>query len=445
MLGSAEPAQRKVPEDARPVRLLTLTTLFPNSRQPRHGIFVANRLRKLCESGRVQAEVIAAVPAFPGAYRYATEVPARETIDGFDVRHPRYFQIPGVGMRVQPDALARAIRREVRRGDTRAFDVVDAHFFYPDGVAAARVADELDLPLVISARGSDINLIGDIPFARERMLRAAERAQALIAVSEALADRMRAIGMPSERIHVLRNGVDTQMFRPMPKAEARARLGLDDRSQWVLCVGNLVSEKGLDVLVRAIGVLPKSSLDDHWRRSAQVGVGGTCAGVRTGQGGVSGQHAAGGTSCSLFGRRRARIALASGRLAQRVAGGDRVRNSRRRGGGRRCRGNHSSGRSGNDRGRAHAGGLARRTAASAGSNARTGACPRIRFPVRMGRYRESSVHALRGRGSRLAGTALARRWRPESFRMPDRAIVTTNYREHVGALEPPRILRRLLR
>jgi teichuronic acid biosynthesis glycosyltransferase TuaC len=163
-------------------------------------------------------------------------------------------------MRVQPDALARAIRREVRRGDTRAFDVVDAHYFYPDGVAAARLADELDRPLVISARGSDINLIGDIPFARKRMLRAAKRAQALIAVSEALADRMRAIGMPSERIHVLRNGVDTELFRPMPKAEARARLGLDGRPQWVLGVGNLVAEKGFDVLIRAVGDLPKIHL-----------------------------------------------------------------------------------------------------------------------------------------------------------------------------------------
>jgi teichuronic acid biosynthesis glycosyltransferase TuaC len=258
--GPDEFAQRKTADGARPVHLLTLTTLFPNLRQPRHGIFVANRLRKLCETGRVEAEVIAAVPVFPGAYRHVIEVPVRESMGGFDVRHPRYFQIPGVGMRAQPDALARAMLREIRRGGTRAVDVVDAHYFYPDGVAAARVADELDLPLVISARGSDINLISDMPFARERMLRAAKRAQALIAVSEALADRMRAIGMPSERIHVLRNGVDTAMFRPMPKAEARVCLGLDAGSQWILGVGNLVTEKGFDVLIRAVSELPDTRL-----------------------------------------------------------------------------------------------------------------------------------------------------------------------------------------
>jgi glycosyltransferase involved in cell wall biosynthesis len=260
MIEAAHSADGHVSQRAEPVRLLTLTTLFPNSRQPRHGIFVANRLRKLCETGRVDAKVIAALPTFPGAYRYAVDVPVREVVGTLDVRHPRYVQIPGVGMRSQPGSLARAILREIGRSNAKTFDLVDAHYFYPDGVAAAHVADELDLPLVISARGSDINLIGDIPFARARMLRAAQKAKALIAVSEALADRMRAIGMPSERIHVLRNGVDTVMFRPVAKEEARARLGLDPGPQWILGVGNLVAEKGFDVLIRAMGDLPDARL-----------------------------------------------------------------------------------------------------------------------------------------------------------------------------------------
>src|SRR2546426_10696991 len=75
-----------------PVRLLTLTALFPNSRQPRHGIFVANRLRRLCDTGRVEATVVAAIPWFPGAYRKATGIPTAETVFGFHVRHPRYVQ-----------------------------------------------------------------------------------------------------------------------------------------------------------------------------------------------------------------------------------------------------------------------------------------------------------------------------------------------------------------
>jgi glycosyltransferase involved in cell wall biosynthesis len=247
---------------ARPVRLLTLTTLFPNSRQPRHGIFVANRLRRLCATGRVDATVVAAVPWFPGAYRDVVGIPEVESVFGFDVRHPRYVHVPALGMRIQPDSLARALLDELRRNamDASRFDAIDAHYFYPDGVAAARIAKELALPLFISARGSDINLIGGIPFARKRMLQAAREARALIAVSAALADAMVALGMPRERIHVLRNGVDMDLFAPFPRGAARRRFGLDQDGVWVLGVGNLVPEKGFDLLVRAVAGLAKVRL-----------------------------------------------------------------------------------------------------------------------------------------------------------------------------------------
>jgi teichuronic acid biosynthesis glycosyltransferase TuaC len=238
-----------------PVRLLTLTTLFPNSRQPRHGIFVANRLRMLCATGRVDATVIAALPRFPGHYRETTLVPRVESIAGLDVYHPRYFHWPGVGMRRQPDSLARALLAELRKPELvgQRFDVVDAHYFYPDGVAAELVAEALGLPLVISARGSDINLLADIPFARRGILRAAARAQAIVAVSEALKTKMVALGVAGERIRVLRNGVDMDMFTPVARSEARKRLQLEGSGPLVVAVGNLLPEKGLDLLIRAVG------------------------------------------------------------------------------------------------------------------------------------------------------------------------------------------------
>ena len=244
------------------IRLLTLTTLFPNDRRPRHGIFVANRLRRLCDTGRIEATVVAALPWFPGAYRESAEVAERETVMGIDVLHPRYLNIPGVGMRVQPDSLARALLDALDRHGLRAnrFDVVDAHYFYPDGVAAARVADALGLPLAISARGTDVNLIGDSPFARRRMLAAARRAQALIAVSSALAQKMTALGMPADRMHVLRNGVDADVFTPVDRNEARRRIGLCGDGRWIAGVGNLVPEKGFDLLIRATAALADARL-----------------------------------------------------------------------------------------------------------------------------------------------------------------------------------------
>lgn len=245
-----------------PVRLLTLTTLFPNSRQPRRGIFVANRLARLRDTGRVGCQVVAAIPSFPGAYRETAGVPESEQVLGLPVRHPRYLHVPGVGMRIQPDSLARALLEDLRAhgDDARHFDVVDAHYFYPDGVAAARVAAQLGLPLVISARGSDINLIAETPFARRRILEAANAADALIAVSQALARRMMSLGMPAERVNVLRNGVDPRVFFTVPQSEARSRLALHEDARYVLGVGNLVHEKGFDVAIRALVKLPQTRL-----------------------------------------------------------------------------------------------------------------------------------------------------------------------------------------
>lgn len=240
-----------------PVRLLTVTTLFPNSCEPRHGIFVATRLRKLCDTGRVEASVIAPVPWFFGAYGAKRAIPASDAVLGFDVAHPRYLNIPRVGMRLQPRLLAATVLRHLRRRgvEARTFHAVDAHYFYPDGVAAAHVAQALGLPLVISARGSDINVIGEIGFARRAMIGAAGRARALIAVSAALAQRMASLGMPAERLHVLRNGVDTGVFRPADRHEARARLGLAE-GRWVLGVGNLVALKRFRLLIEAVAALP---------------------------------------------------------------------------------------------------------------------------------------------------------------------------------------------
>jgi glycosyltransferase involved in cell wall biosynthesis len=201
---------------------------------------------------------------------------------GLEVHHPRYLNIPGIGMRIQPDSLARTLFDALDRGNlcSTRFDAIDAHYFYPDGVAAARVADRLRLPLTITARGSDINLISDIPFARQRMLDAADRAQALIAVSSALARKMKAIGMPGDRIHVMRNGVDSDLFAPFPQEDARRRIGLRGDCWWIAGVGNLVPEKGFDLLIRAIAMLDNARLlivGEGPQRAALVSLGASIA------------------------------------------------------------------------------------------------------------------------------------------------------------------------
>jgi glycosyltransferase involved in cell wall biosynthesis len=135
--------------------------------------------------------------------------------------------------------------------------VLDAHYLWPDGVAAAALAQELRVPFTLTARGSDLNLLAEDRGIAARIAGAAARAAGCWAVSRALAERFAVVaGLPRERIVVVRNGVDLERFRPGDQAAARAELGLPAGGRLVLGVGRLVPAKGFAVAAAALSDLP---------------------------------------------------------------------------------------------------------------------------------------------------------------------------------------------
>jgi teichuronic acid biosynthesis glycosyltransferase TuaC len=248
----------------RRLHVLSMTTLFPSLVNPRHGIFVETRLRKVLEQAPVALQVIAPVPWFPlnwrmaGRYADYAAVPRFEIRYGVPVRHPRYLVIPRIGMALQPDALATVCTRAAREmiGDGWQCDVIDAHYLYPDGVAAAEMASELGKPLVVTARGSDVNLIAQMRSPQRRILAALEVARRVIAVSSPLKRELVRIGVPEEKIEVLGNGVDPLLFTFTERESTRQRLGIGSAVPVAVSVGNLVPEKGHDLVLTAIARLP---------------------------------------------------------------------------------------------------------------------------------------------------------------------------------------------
>lgn len=283
------PAPTQSIED-RAIRILTFTTLYPNAIKPQHGVFVENRLRHLLKSGRVEARVVAPVPWLPsenrmfGNYADLAGVPMREQRHGIFVDHPRYPVIPKIGMSVAPLLLYRAAKRHIDRliREGVEFDVIDAHYFYPDGVAAAMLGRQFNKPVTITARGSDINLIAGYALPRRMIKWAAETADGVASVCEALKHRMSEIGIQNDKIRVLRNGVDLEMFHPVADREKlRERLGLTGFT--LLLVGNLIPRKSHDLVIKALVDIPDAKLliagegpeEVALRRlSARLGVGG---------------------------------------------------------------------------------------------------------------------------------------------------------------------------
>jgi glycosyltransferase involved in cell wall biosynthesis len=238
------------------MKILTFSTLFPNTEKPGHGIFVETRLRHLVASGKVQARVVAPVPWFPlaskrfGNYAKFARVPRAETRHGIDVTHPRYPLIPKVGMNMAPMLLAQAAKAEIGRilDEGYDFDLIDAHYFYPDGVAAAMLGRHFNKPVVITARGSDITLLPQYRLPRRMIRWAANRAGAVITVCNALRDEVVALGVDPARVTSLRNGVDLELFRPVER-ERNDRFTL-------LGVGHLVPVKGQELIIAALPLLP---------------------------------------------------------------------------------------------------------------------------------------------------------------------------------------------
>jgi teichuronic acid biosynthesis glycosyltransferase TuaC len=247
-----------------PIRLLTFTTLYPNAAQPTHGIFVENRLRHLVAGGGATSTVLAPVAFGPrdviGRGNGRAKIPGRETRHGLTVFHPRFASIPKLGMIVSPWLLhataAAALRRLQRQGFV--FDLIDAHYFYPDGVAAVRLARTLRLPVVVTARGSDLTQWPDFAIPRRLIRWAISRADFLIAVSAALAERLVSLGAAPDRVRVLRNGVDLDLFRPAERGAARIACGIDGPT--LLSVGHLIARKGHDRVIAALPLLPGTSL-----------------------------------------------------------------------------------------------------------------------------------------------------------------------------------------
>lgn len=240
-----------------PLRLLTVSSLYPNPAQPNHGVFVENRLRHLVASGEADSIVIAPVPRFPGRGPDAAAVPAEEYRHGLRVLHPRFLAVPGLGMATNPVTYARALASAVRRlrAEGVRFDLIDAHYLFPDGVAAVAVARRFGLPVVLTARGSDTSLFPRYWLPRRMIQHALAQADGLIAVSAALKEGLVSLGASPERVVVLRNGVDLALFRPpSDRAALREAIGLEGPT--ILSVGLLVPRKRHHLTIGALSLLP---------------------------------------------------------------------------------------------------------------------------------------------------------------------------------------------
>ena len=246
-------------------RLVVFSSLFPNAAEPGAGLFIRERAFRVGKE--LPMVVVSPKPWFPGQglirlfhRHYRLEPRRREKQDGIDVYFPRFLAVPGLFRRLDGLFMAIGSYPTLRRLRRAGFNLIDAHFAYPDGHAAVRLGRWLGLPVAVTLRGTEARHSRD-PVLVPKLRQVFRDADFVIAVSESLCQLAGSLGLAAERCQVVGNGVDTNRFIPEPKAEARARLGLSDDDQVLVTVGGLVERKGFH---RVIAAMP-GLLDRHPR------------------------------------------------------------------------------------------------------------------------------------------------------------------------------------
>ena len=230
------------------MRVLTTTLCYPTPAEPQQGIFVQRRAMALANRCGVEVEVISPQPWCP-LLRRTPHAPIQ--MHPLRTVYPRLVSVPVLNWATDGVAFARAIRQFItqRRCAGRAgFDLIDAHFVYPDGVGAWLAGRRLGIPVVVTVRGKIVSLSRRA--VRRLQIRAMLRGvDARIAVSESLARLVRRIAGSDLSVDVIPNGVDAAVFRPVDRARARGALGWDLNARYVLSIGHLQRLKGFDRLV----------------------------------------------------------------------------------------------------------------------------------------------------------------------------------------------------
>ncbi|MDP2177464.1 glycosyltransferase [Methylicorpusculum sp.] len=239
-------------------RLIVYCSLFPSSVQPNAGVFIRERLFKVGQHCPIV--VVSPVPWFPFQHLlrrfksgFRPQPPHYENQQGVDVYFPRFFSVPGLFKQLDGFFMALgSLFTLYKLKKSFVFNIIDAHFAYPDGYAATLLGKWFKVPVTITLRGTEVPL-SKMPGRKKRLLKALADATKIFSVADSLKRHVVLLGAQNDKIEVIGNGVDTAKFHPVDRHKARERFAVPENAKVLISVGGLVDRKGYH---RVIEVLP---------------------------------------------------------------------------------------------------------------------------------------------------------------------------------------------
>jgi glycosyltransferase involved in cell wall biosynthesis len=253
------------------MNVLIFTNLFPNPKQPLRGNFVGRLVKEMSKMAHIT--VVSPLPWFPekGLLKFFTngynklnylsqysDIPSYTQWNSIDVYYPRYPFIPVLSRPVHPVLMTIGVSNLVKKlVKERDIDIINTHWIYPDGIAATWIGKQIGRPVILSARGCDINLYGKYILRRPQIVWALKNSCKITTVSKALSQEIvNGLGMESKKIAVILNGVDRNKFNiHKHRKEVKEKLGLNKDKRYLIFIGQLHEVKGINYLIEALYIL----------------------------------------------------------------------------------------------------------------------------------------------------------------------------------------------
>ncbi len=238
------------------MKILTISNLYPGPDDKQRGLFNAQLFSAMSRhTGWVNN--ICTVPEWR-IWRHRSIKKWQEVYDlSLNTQYIPYAYIPVLGRNASWYSCAAALRKYKKIFSKN--DIILATWLYPDCVAAAGLARIYGLPIWLKAHGTDRFHLKN-KYRKELILSAVEYAQGVICNAEFMKKELISFGLPSEKIFVIPNGVDTELFRYRDKNEILPELKniseeireiIRNRKKIVIFVGHLKKIKGADLLLAA--------------------------------------------------------------------------------------------------------------------------------------------------------------------------------------------------
>lgn len=231
------------------MKICIATTTFPRWEGDGQGAFIFEAARAVSNQG-VDVQVVT---------MHSPGLAPSTRIENIPVLRPRYFRpeaweilkkeggglpitwqkYPWGRLQVLPFLLVHTLAISYY---SRTCDLVHAHWTLSAGCAiAGRPLHHC--PVLATLHGSDIFRVTKNPAGAWLTRQVLVRANRIVAVSQALANRVAELGHITQRLHVIPDGVDTARFTPKQ---------LNDREDTILFVGSLIERKGVKYLLHAM-------------------------------------------------------------------------------------------------------------------------------------------------------------------------------------------------